>query len=429
MPFRTAISGLNAASAELRILGNNIANVGTVGFKSSRAEFADVLPVSKLGAGTLSIGSGVQLSGVRQQFGQGNINFTNNNLDLAVNGQGFFRLSENGAISYSRSGAFGLDDEGYVVNSTGARLTGFQASGGALTGTQGDLQVGLADNDPNTTTAITAILNLDATEVAKDGGDPALALTVAALQPDGAPYVPPRFEPPPSDSYNHATSFTGFDSLGVPHTITTYFRKTGDNAWIVEMSLDNQAFVAPAEGTAITFDTTGTMLTPAGPPIGTLTYAAIPVGTGAADMDFTMALGDTTQFGAAFGVNSLTQDGYTTGRLASVDVGSDGTIFGRYTNGQSQALGQVLLANFNNPEGLRQLGDTTWTETAASGSALVGAPGSSSLGVIQSGALEDSNVDLTQQLVQLITAQRNFQANAQVISTADQITQTIINLR
>ncbi|NOZ11349.1 MAG: flagellar hook protein FlgE [Gammaproteobacteria bacterium] len=429
MPFRTAISGLNASSAELRVIGNNIANAGTVGFKGSRAEFADVLPVSKLGTGTLSVGSGVQLSGVRQQFGQGNINFTNNNFDLAVNGQGFFRMSENGAISYSRNGAFGLDDEGYVVNSSGLRLTGFQATNGTVTGTQGELQLSLADNDPKTTAAITANLNLDATEVAKDGGDPALALTVAALQDDGTPFVPPRFEPPPADSYNQATSFTGFDSLGVPHTITTYFRKTGNNAWTVEMSLDNQAFVAPAEGTAITFDNTGSLITPAGPPVGTLTYAAIPVGTGAADMAYTIALEDTTQFGAAFGVNSLTQDGFTTGRLASVDVDSAGIIFGRYTNGQSQALGQALLANFNNPEGLRQLGDTTWTETAASGSALVGTPGSSSLGVIQSGALEDSNVDLTQQLVQLITAQRNFQANAQVINTADQITQTIINLR
>ncbi len=430
MPFRIAISGLNAASAELSIIGNNIANTGTSGFKGSRAQFADVFPVSKLGSSALGIGSGVELANVSQQFTQGNISFTNNNLDLAVNGKGFFRMSDNGSIVYSRNGTLGLDADGFIVNSAGHRLTGFQSdNNGAVTGVLGELQLSSADNPPAATTESTALLNLNAQDVAKGAGDPALALGPEIFQDDGNPYVPQRFEAPDPDSYHHATSYTVYDTLGVAHTATMYFRKTGDNAWASELSIDNQAFVAPAEGTALTFDDTGALTGPAGPPLGVLTYAAIPVGTGAQDLNFTIDFSDTTQFGAAFSVNALTQDGFTTGRIAGVDVAQDGTIFGRYTNGQAQALGQVVLANFNNPQGLRQLGDTSWAETAESGAALVGTPNSSDLGVIQAGALEDSNVDLTEQLVALITAQRNFQANAQVISTGDQITQTIINLR
>jgi flagellar hook protein FlgE len=430
MPFRIAISGLNASSAELRVIGNNIANAGTTGFKESRAEFSDVFPATKLGAGALAIGNGVELSKVSQQFTQGNISFTNNNLDLAVNGQGFYRMSDNGGIVYSRNGSFGVDDEGYIVNAANQRLTGYTADAtGTVTGVLGELQLSNADNPPNATTDATSLLNLDAGEVAKTAADPALALGAEVFQDDGSAYVPPRYAPPDPDSYNHATSFTVYDSLGVAHTNTMYFRKTADNTWTVETSVDNQAFVAPAEGTTLTFDNTGVLTDPAGPPLGVLTYAAVPVGTGAADMAYTIDFAETTQFGAPFSVNGLTQDGYTTGRLAGIDVDSEGVIFGRYTNGQSTALGQVVLANFNNAQGLRQLGDTTWAETAESGAALVGTPGSSNLGVIQSGALEDSNVDLTAQLVSLITAQRNFQANAQVISTGDQITQTIINLR
>lgn len=430
MPFRTAISGLNASSAELRVIGNNIANAGTTGFKASRAEFADVFPATKLGTGSLAIGSGVQLANVSQQFTQGNIGFTNNNLDLAINGQGFFRMSDSGSIVYSRNGAFGVDGEGYVVNSASQRLTGYTAdANGTVTGTLGELQLSTADNPPKTTAAVTEALNLDAGETAKGAGDPALAMGVEVFQTDGSSYVPPRYQPPDPKSYNHATSFTVYDTLGEAHTATQYFRKTGNNAWTVELSVDNQAFSAPAGGTGLTFDNTGKLTAPAGPPLGVLTYTAITVGSGAADLAFTVDFSKTTQFGAPFGVNGLSQDGYTTGRLAGIDIDSEGIVFGRYTNGQSQALGQVVLASFNNPQGLRQLGDTSWVETAESGAALVGIAGSSNLGVIQSSALEDSNVDLTQQLVSLITAQRNFQANAQVISTADQITQTIINLR
>lgn len=430
MPFGTAISGLNAASSDLKVLGNNIANSNTTGFKASRAEFADVFPASKLGSGALSIGSGVKLADVAQEFTQGNISSTNNNLDLAVNGQGFFRMSDSGSVVYSRNGSFNVDKDGYIVNSSGQRLTGYTADAGTVSGVLGDLQLSNSNNPPNTTSKVTELLNLDASATAKTASDPALAMGTEVFQSDGVTsYTPPRYEPPDPSSYNHATSFTVYDSLGTAHTATEYFRKTADNTWTVEMSVDNQAFVTPAEGTTLTFDNTGALTDPAGPPLGVLTYSAVPVGTGAADMSFTADYSSTTQFGASFSVNGLTQDGYTTGQLSGVDVDPQGVIYGRYTNGQSQALGQVVLANFNDPQGLRQLGNTSWAETAESGAALVGTPGSSSLGVLQSGALEDSNVDLTQQLVSLITAQRNFQANAQVINTTDQITQTIINLR
>lgn len=430
MPFRTAISGLNAASADLRVIGNNVANAGTTGFKISRAEFADVFPVSKLGTGSSTMGSGVRLSRIAQQFTQGNVSFTNNNLDLAVNGQGFYRLSDSGTIVYSRAGAFGADEDGYIVNGSGLRLTGYTAEDGQISGTLGDLQLSSADFGPNPTTEASIVANLDASEAAKTGADPALAMGLEVFQEDGVTaYVPPRYEPPDPDSYNHATSFSVFDSLGVAHTATMYFRKTAGNAWTTEMSVDNQAFVAPAPGTALAFSNLGALTGPAGPPLGVLTYNPVTVGTGAADLNFTIDFSDTTQFGTAFSVNALTQDGYTTGQLSGIDVDASGVVYARYTNGQAQALGQVVLANFNNPQGLRQLGDTTFAETAESGEALVGAPGTASLGVIQSGALEDSNVDLTEELVKLIVAQRNFQANAQVISTADAVTQSIINLR
>lgn len=411
MSMNTAISGLNAATADLNTIGNNVANSSTNGFKLSRAEFADVYPVSSSGSSSNTIGSGVKLAAVAQQFTQGNINFTSNNLDLAVNGQGFFRLSNNGSIVYSRAGAFSIDRQGYIANSSGLHLTGYLAdASGNITGALGDLQLSMADIAPNATANIAVGVNLDASATA-----PVLA-----------------FNPANAATYNNATSTTVYDSLGTTHLSTMYFRKTAANTWETYQYVDgvDQQAVAGVPDT-LGFTTLGALATVNGAavPPGVVTSATFNPGTGAANMTLATDYSVTTQFGSPFGVNSLTQDGYTTGRLSGVDISDTGVVYARYSNSQSRAQGQVVLTNFANTQGLRPLGDTNWTETSESGVALTGAPNTASLGVVQSGALEDSNVNLTEQLVALITAQRNFQANAQVITTENAITQTIIQLR
>jgi flagellar hook protein FlgE len=409
MAFEAATSGLRAASADLDVIGNNVANANTTGFKSSRAEFADVYATSIFGSSTTATGNGVRLTDVSQQFTQGTVSFTNNNLDLAVNGDGFFRLSDGGSIVYTRAGAFSSDREGYLVNSSGQRLTGFLADGdGTVTGQLGDLKIDMSNIEPQRTGTVEGSLNLDAnSEVPASDWD---ASDTATYPPDPA-------------TYNNSTSLTVYDSLGNSHELSLYFRKDDANQWTAYSFIDGER---PTGGDSweLSFNESGVI---ADPTSATGTIQWTPDGAEAQTME--VVLGDTTQYGAVFGVNSLTQDGYTTGRLAGVDIDSTGIIFGRYTNGQSKSLGQVGLANFANPNGLQPLGDTNWAETYSSGSALIGAPGSASLGVVQSGALEESNVDLTQELVKLILAQRNFQANAQTIRAADTVTQTIINIR
>jgi flagellar hook protein FlgE len=253
--------------------------------------------------------------------------------------------------------------------------------------------------------------------------------------------VPPNapFDPADPSTYNSSTSLVVYDSLGAQHTATTFYEKTAvPNQWNTYMFVDGNFVpstnpaptppVAPATYSTVTmtFNPDGTLNSPT-----QLQYAPIPggvLGTGSADLNLTIDYTNTTQFGGDFSVNSLSQNGYASGRLSGIDVDQEGTVFARFTNGQSTALGQVALANFANPQGLRQLGDTNWGETFESGSVLLGKPGTGSLGLLQSGALEASNVDIATELVNLITAQRNFQANAQVISAADAVTQTIINI-
>ena len=403
MAFNTAISGLNAATTDLNTIGNNIANSSTTGFKQSRTEFSDVYPVSNFGVGSNTVGAGVKVDAVTQQFTQGNVNFTNNALDLAINGDGFFRLSDNGSIVYSRAGAFGLDANGFISNSNGLHLTGYQADAlGNITGALGDLQVSLADLAPRATANLDVGLNLNASST--------------------IPIV--AFNPATPSSYNNATSATVYDSLGSTHLATTYYVKTAANSWNTYLYIDGNAV---GGANALAFNNVGALTTPAPP--STIAYPGYNPGNGAANIALTLDYSQTTQFGSSFGVNFLTQDGYTTGRLAGLDIDGAGVMRARYTNGQSLAQGQVVLSNFTNSQGLKPQGDTTWAETSLSGVPLTGAPGTASLGLMQSGALEGSNVNLTEQLVAMITAQRNFQANAQVISTEDAITQTIINIR
>lgn len=666
MTFNTAISGLRAASDILQVTGNNIANASTSGFKASRAEFSDVYATSVLGTGGNSIGSGVRLSDVSQQFTQGNTSFTSNSLDMAVNGNGFFILSDSGAMSYGRNGAFHLDNEGFLVDSSGREVQGFLASdSGEISGNLSTLQIVTDNLPPRQTTNVNSMLNLNAelvpptvrgttsaatgtaintpvlgstfaggngypvetftftdangvntvlstnandsasdiaslfstiqgatvassnavtidmgtaAQVAANtmqinlngvsfpvgstpqqiaiainnetnnllqgitanftGAVPGTGLTISAnsgvdlsftvngggtandvftMTGDGGslalgagagiqgviggkvdltlaegltmtsgdlinstaspnpgtlftnpvvqtPYVANQFDPSNQDTYNNATSLNVYDSLGNAHVMSMYFVKESTiNTWSMYTQIDDQDVgdpnpalpspqnVLPTRAQfSLVFNTDGSLNETASDDVfisnwtplnqdgvynGSqrgLTVAnggTLPIPDPPNSSNFVIDLNGTTQFGSPFSVNAVSQNGFTTGRLSGLDVNSEGIIFARYTNGQAQVLGQVALANFNNTQGLQPLGDTLWGETFESGQAIIGTPGSAALGVIQAGALEESNVDLSQELVQLIIAQRNFQANAKTIQTADTVTQTIINLR
>lgn len=418
MSFTQGLSGLNTASKQLEVIGNNVANASTVGFKQSQAQFADVFAASLGGAGTSQIGIGAKLATVSQQFTQGNISMTNNPLDMAINGPGFFVLQGVSGIGYSRNGQFQVDKNSFVVTSTGKNLMGWPANAAGVVASNGataPLQISTASITPTSTSSLTVGLNLDS------------RLTVPTV----------AFDPNNTLSFNSSTSTTTYDSLGNAQLTSMYFRKTAANTWDVYTTVKDPTAaagnylypptVAPAvpafvsSGT-LTFNTNGTWATGA---------PTVPAFTPAGATPQTLALNFTasTQFGASFGVTQLTQNGNTSGTLAGFSTSANGTIVGRYSNGQTKALGQVALATFPNNQGLQPLGDNVWAETGTSGGAVTGVPGSGINGVLQTGSVEDSNVDLTAELVSMITAQRVYQANAQTIKTLDAVMQTLINLR
>jgi flagellar hook protein FlgE len=473
MAFQQGLSGLNASSKAIDVISHNIANSSTVGFKASQTHFADVYAASLQGAGASKVGIGVNLSNVFQQFTQGNITTTNNPLDLSINGQGFYRMSQNGAVTYSRNGQFHVDKSGYIVNDQSLRLTGYLADqqGTIVPSTPGDLLIDSSDLAPVATgssvgalgfTGVRANLNLDSREDLPQT-TPFAAPVVPG--PDGLAQVNPL-------SYNFSTALSIYDDLGNPHTMTMYFVKLDPadpaiaadiaalggtasadikGAWDLHSTVDNTdptnidlgaGFGVPQR---LYFDGFGQLATnAAGVPYTPAMAVDINLDGVATDLiaggintpnnantplDFDLDFTGTTQYGAQFGTNRLEQDGYTSGRLSGISVTEDGVVQGRYSNGQTRGLGQVVLANFTNPNGLQPLGNNQWAETSESGAPLVGAPSSASLGLIQSSSVEDSNVDLTAELVSMITQQRNYQANAQSIKTQDQIMQTLVNLR
>ncbi len=412
MSFQQGLSGLNNAAKNLDIIGNNVANANTVGFKGSRAVFADVYANSLSGAGTGQVGIGTKVTTVQQQFTQGNITVTDSPLDIAINGQGFFRMAQNGTITYSRNGQFQLDSSGYIVNGDRLQLTGYPVDplGNIVPSAPVPLQISSADIAPNATAAFNTSLNLDGR----------------------APTIAAAFVPSDPTTYTSSTAGTVYDTLGNPHIFTMHFVKNATpRQWNLYATVDGTAAtnvnLGAGAGAPVTldFDNTGALTT--GMPFAgvQLTVTGGAVTPLVLDLDLT----GSTQYGAGFSVNTMTQDGFTSGRLTGFNVGEDGTILGSYSNGQSKQLGQVVLANFANPQGLHALGSNQWEETTDSGLPIVGAPGSSSLGVLQSAAVEDSNIDLTEELVSMITAQRVYQANAQSIKTQDQVLQTLVNLR
>lgn len=432
MAFQQALSGLNVAGKAIDVTSHNIANASTVGYKAASSHFSDVYAASLNGAGANQIGIGVSLAAVQQQFSQGNITATNSPLDISINGAGFFRMDSNGATSYARNGQFHLDKNGYIVNDQSMKLTGFIAQSGIVVPSSPQpLQISASSLPPSETGSsvssgfrgVKANLNLDSREDV-----PELPWTSA---------TGPIYTPDPQ-SYNFSRALDIYDSLGNAHTLTMYFEKTANaREWDVHFNVDgtSDAFVTTNSGGPLTFDANGVLDQTSNPlnisiDLDSVVGAVSTVPNGANptitfDVDFT----GTSQFGQAFGTNALEQDGYAAGNLVGLSVGNDGMIQGRYSNGQTFVQGQIVLANFTNPNGLNSLGNNQWSETSDSGAALVGVPNSSSLGVLSASTVEESNVDLTAELVNLITNQRNYQANAQSIKTQDQVLQTLVNLR
>ena len=495
MSFEQGLSGLSAASSALSAIGNNVANANTVGFKQSSAQFADMFAASLAGASSVSIGTGVTISNVAQQFTQGNITTTTNPLDTAISGPGFFQLTNTGgATVYSRNGQFHLDKDGFLVSAQGYKVDGYlpNAAGVILGGAPLPLQINAANIQPQPSTTSVVGVNLSS----------------ASPVPTTS-----TFSPTDSTSYNNSTSMTVYDSLGASHVATLYFARqpiwgppatttpptitsstatsatlssttglsvgntitfsapstqtgtitaidttTGvvtlsgltaaptaiastnapSPSWNTYLTVDGN--LVPAAGTALatlTFNSSGSLAStnPVTTPLGTISSAALfPNSTSvsttqAITFDFNSSTAGTTQYGTPFSVNTLTQNGYASGQLNSTSTSADGTIIGRYSNGQTRTLGQIVLANFTGVQGLQDIGNNSWVQTAASGNPLVGAPGTGGLGTLQSSATEDSNVDLTAALVNMITAQRNYQANAQTIKTEDTLMQTVVNLR
>lgn len=422
MSFQQGLSGLSAASTNLDVIGNNISNANTPGYKQSQAQFTDIFASSLDGAGSskTQVGIGSRVSTVAQIFNQGNISPTNNPLDIAINGQGFFRMSEAGVVSYSRNGQFRLDGNGFLTDSNAANLTGYIAdSNGEIVASQPtNLKLNTADIPPQVTSTFTMGMNLNSGE------------TVPTVTP---------FDANNPKSYTSTTSGTIVDSLGNAHLFSIFFEKTAAaGTWNAYATVDGETSAAGvpigvtldgAASKALVFDDNGALTAPIAPFNVSVDLATIDASLSAASpLVFSLDLTTATQFGSKFGVNAISQDGYTSGRLAGFTTSPDGLIQGSYSNGQTRSLGQIVLANFVNPQGLNPVGNGRWIETPSSGQPLVGPPKTGTLGALQASAVEDANVDLTSELVKMITAQRMYQANAKSIETQDAVLQTLVNL-
>jgi flagellar hook protein FlgE len=452
MSFNVGLSGLYAANKSLDVTGNNIANVATTGFKSSRAEFADQYAQSIRGtAGGTNTGSGVYTSTVSQQFSQGNLSTgTGRSLDLAINGSGFFMLSNNGEKLYTRAGAFHTDTDGYVVDNAGNNLQGYglDNEGKVSPGVISNLRIDSNNLSPQATSSISIASNLNSS---------ATAPTVAT------------FDPSDTNSYTTTYSTPIYDSQGNQHTLDQYFSKTGTNTWDMYTLIDGRNIADPSKSapadvdtTKLTFDSSGNLITtgPGAPDVSgspnisigadglfavnnwtpaakTVTGAVTSwTGNGASGVlnadgtpgSMKLNMLATTQTNSVSGAITKNQDGYATGQITAMNIDATGNMFATYTNGQSKIIGQVSLTNFANVQGLAPAGGTNWRETYASGIPVTGTPESGTLGSLTSQALEESNVDLTGELVNLIKAQSNYQANAKTISTESTILQTIIQM-
>ncbi|MGR5206982.1 flagellar hook protein FlgE [Vibrio sp. PNB23_22_7] len=397
MSFNIALSGLDATNTELNTISHNIANASTYGFKGGRTEFAAVYNGMQPG--------GVEVASISQNFDKnGSVTGTGRAMDLAINGSGFFVTKDHmGQMLYTRAGVFGTDKNNFVTANNGAKLQGYSVDNNAnlQTGSVGDIKVSTSSLNAKATDNLDFVANFDASATAVD----------QAIYP---------FDSSDPNSFNSSYTSKVYDSLGNSHTVTQYFTKTSDNEWQVNVEVDGAPTI-PATAQTVQFNTDGTLASPTGS-----FNVAFPA-TGANAMSIDISLNGSTQFGAAFGVSTNNPNGYTSGELAGVRVEDNGMVYATYTNGQSQLQGQVVLADFANTQGLSKVSGTAWTQSFSSGAPIMGVPGTGTLGDLTPGALEGSNVDLTSELVALMTAQRNYQANAKTISTNDKLTQALFN--
>ncbi|VVM47584.1 Flagellar hook protein FlgE [Pseudomonas fluorescens] len=442
MSFNIGLSGLYAANKQLDVTGNNIANVATTGFKSSRAEFEDVYSATKLGSGSKTTGNGVRLANVSQQFTQGDVNNTGNVLDMGINGSGFFVLNDNGSLSYTRAGTFKVDKEGYVTNSDGsARLQGYgvDANGKILNGVLTDLRIDTSNLAPKTTTTVSSTINLNSTSLEID-------------------QVANPFDPNKEASFTKQFSTKVYDTQGNEHIMDQFMVKTGPNTWKTYSLIDGRnpdgsdptLAASPPLASTMNFNTSGTLtsvttpVVPATIPPSVITSPDLKVtgwvpgtvtngvwkanGAGSDPGGVTISLADTTQYNADTARSIPTQNGYATGQITNLTIDASGVMLANFSNNQTKAIGQISLASFTNEQGLQPVGGTSWKETYSSGIPGYDAPNTGSLGEIHSNSLEESNVNLTSELVELIKAQSNYQANAKTISTQSTIMQTIIQM-
>ncbi|WP_440966847.1 flagellar hook protein FlgE [Massilia sp. GER05] len=515
MSFQQGLSGLNGAAKSLDVIGNNIANSSTVGFKGSNTQFADVYARSLNGAGATQAGIGVSVAAIAQQFTQGNIETTANPLDIAINGAGFFRTEISGTVQYTRNGQFSLDKNGYIVTPQGANVTGYGVSpnGQILASTPAPLQISTADMKPVATTKVDTSINLDSREAAPtlpfnandattynkqvpvsvydtlgnehtlslfyvkrppanpgsgpsgiwdvyagaDGTEMANVMAAKASSSDPAAQAArdtwlAATKAAPPDPAAIAQALSGYAAAAsaavsaaasaagaTPATVTaiqTAATDAGGTAGYTPDQVDKDiaaaVSVTPVAIGTLKFDSNGALsaalMSPQTLPLA-VDFPVYPA-TGAKEtLSIKLGFNGSTQYGSDTSEKLTTQDGYKPGHLQRFAAGADGTLLGQYSNGQTKALGQVVLANFTNAGGLEPIGNNSWAETSASGTPLLGTAGTGGFGVLQSSATESSNVDLTAELVNMITAQRVYQANAQTIKTQDSVLQTLVNLR
>ncbi|EPC9281600.1 flagellar hook protein FlgE [Citrobacter freundii] len=396
MSYEIAATGLNAVNEQLDGISNNIANSGTVGYKSMTTQF------SAMYAGTQAMG--VSVAGSAQSISTGgSMVSTGNALDLAINDDGFFVMCDSaGNISYTRAGSFVTDKNGYIVNASGDYLQGYPVddSGTLQTGTVTDIQIKTGNIPAQATDSMTFTANFDASDETIDRSS-----------------VP--FDANNSDTYTDSYTTTVYDSLGNEHSVSQYFTKTADNTWEVQYTFDGEAQTG-VPPTALTFDpNTGKLTSPTTPQ--TITFTT----NEAAPISMTVDYSDCTQYGSDFSVTTNSATGYASATQNGVQVDDDGKVYATYSNGERMLQGQVVLATFPDENGLEAVSGTAWVQTGESGTPLIGTPGSGSCGTLSSGMLESSNVDITNELVNLMTAQRNYQANTKVISTSTQLDQAL----
>lgn len=437
MAFQQGLSGLNSASSHLDVISRNIANANTVGYKGGQTQFADVFAHSVSGgAGGLEIGIGARVMDVAKQFNQGKLTASNNPLDVSINGEGFFKLNDAGSFSYSRNGQFHLDKNGYLKSNTDLTVRGYvepitNPSTGAVTGfnTEGDIRVDFAPIPAVATDSVRLGINLDERSSIIAAAALPTALAAGNVPVGGVP----------STSYNHATTVSVTDSAGDEHDLTLYFCKTAANAWNIYATADQQDGSTIYNFGAVTFNADGSFNTPAA---GTLNVGAaginvddVAAGKNVDPLDITITINDPsstdsllTQYAAGFGVHLLEVNGQSSGELTSLSIGTNGFINGQYSNGQTRNLAQIMLASFRDPQGLISLGSNQWQATDESGVEIPNKPGEGIAGLLQSGSVEDSNVDLTAELVNLIIAQRTYQANAQSVRTQSDLLQVLVNM-